>query len=196
MGVSYEISRREGILGGPEKPISELGRKGYKRFWAGEITRWILELDVPKSSAQSIYATRHTRKEKEKDQDQGQEGATEQEGLVVDVEQCSRGTWIVPEDCLAVLREMGVIEEISLGLSETEQESPGDATADVVRTHGKEKEEMSEPKTTTAPRIRIDKAAVRKWARENNIDLTRACDPAGFVEGYAIRQDRDGEEEE
>ncbi|GKT43373.1 males-absent on the first protein [Colletotrichum spaethianum] len=42
MGVSYEISRREGVLGGPEKPISELGRKGYKRFWGGEVARWLL----------------------------------------------------------------------------------------------------------------------------------------------------------
>lgn len=45
MGASYEISKREGILGGPEKPISELGRKGYKRFWASEIARWLLSLD-------------------------------------------------------------------------------------------------------------------------------------------------------
>ena len=43
MGVSYAISRREKVLGGPEKPISELGRKGYKRFWAAEIARWLLD---------------------------------------------------------------------------------------------------------------------------------------------------------
>ena len=36
----------QGILGGPEKPISDLGKKGYKRFWAGEIARWILGMDL------------------------------------------------------------------------------------------------------------------------------------------------------
>ncbi|KAI1274906.1 acyl-CoA N-acyltransferase [Xylaria sp. FL0933] len=190
MGVSYEISRREGILGGPEKPISELGRKGYKRFWAGEITRWILELDIPSPSTDSAHSTRHTRKEKEKVK------VKEQEGLVVDVEQCSRDTWIVPEDCLAVLREMGVVEDAGLGPPPRgERDGGGDGSAADANTHGKEKEEK-ESKVSLVPRVKIDRAAVRRWARENRIDLTRACDPEGFVEGYAIKKVEDNEEEE
>lgn len=46
IGTSYEISRREGLLGGPEKPISELGKKGYGRFWGAEVARWLLECEV------------------------------------------------------------------------------------------------------------------------------------------------------
>ncbi|KAI1353648.1 acyl-CoA N-acyltransferase [Xylaria sp. FL0043] len=190
MGVSYEISRREGILGGPEKPISELGRKGYKRFWAGEITRWILELDIPTSSTDSAHSTRHTRREKEKDK------VREQEGLVVDVEQCSRETWIVPEDCLATLREMGVVEDAGLGPPPRGERDGGRGDGNVdANTHGKEKEEK-ESKVSLVPRVKIDRAAVRRWARENRIDLTRACDPEGFVEGYAIKKVEDNEEEE
>jgi len=34
MGVSYAIAKREGIMGGPEKPISDLGKKGYKSIGA------------------------------------------------------------------------------------------------------------------------------------------------------------------
>lgn len=186
MGVSYEISRREGILGGPEKPISELGRKGYKRFWAGEITRWILDLDLPPTSTESAHTGRPTRREKEREKEGGKDKVKEQEGLVVDVEQCSRDTWIVPEDCLAVLREMGVVEEAGLGPPRADRDADRDGGADA-NTHGKEKEDK-DPKLPLVPRVRVDKAAVRDWARENDIDLTRACDPDGFVEGYAIKQ--------
>lgn len=94
MGVSYSIARREEILGGPEKPISELGMKGYKRYWSAEIARWLLEV-------------------KESDKKKGR-------GLV-DVLQCSRETWIAPEDCLVVLREMGVVEKAGKGKGTVER---------------------------------------------------------------------------
>jgi len=94
MGVSYEISRREEILGGPEKPISDLGKKGYKRYWGAEIARWLLEC-------------------RETDRKKGR-------GMV-DVERISRETWIAGEDCLSVLREMGVVEKAGRGKGTVER---------------------------------------------------------------------------
>jgi GNAT superfamily N-acetyltransferase len=94
MGVSYSIARREGILGGPEKPISELGMKGYKRYWGAEIARWLLDV-----------------KESDKKKGRG----------MVDVLMCSRETWILPEDCLVVLREMGVVEKAGKGKGTVER---------------------------------------------------------------------------
>ena len=88
MGISYAISKREQILGGPEKPISDLGKKGYRRYWGAEIARWLLEV-----------------KESDKKKGRG----------MVSVMDISRGTWIVAEDCLVVLREMGVVEKAGRG---------------------------------------------------------------------------------
>jgi len=44
MGISYHLGAREGRHGGPEKPLSELGRKAYVQYWAGMICRFIVGL--------------------------------------------------------------------------------------------------------------------------------------------------------
>ena len=150
MGVSYEISRREEILGGPEKPISDLGKKGYKRFWAGEVARWILGLDLKTADG----------------------------GMIINIDDCSKATWIVPEDCLMVLREMGVVEDAGVGPGKREPPKEGEEEA---------------PKEVQ--RVRISKVAVRSWVQANRISLERTCDPNCFAEGYAIKKEADEDEE-
>lgn len=170
MGVSYEISKREGMIGGPEKPISDLGKKGYKRFWAGEIASWVLGLD-----------------------------ATGDEEVLVDVDDCSKATWIVPEDCLMILKEMGVVVEAGMGPpkpkrrdalpSADQEEATEEAAATAETEHDDEVKE-------DVPRVRISKDDVRKWVEANKISLEKACDPDGFVEGYAVKQTIVSDEEE
>ena len=44
MGLSYLLSKRDGRLGGPEKPLSELGRISYVHFWASTVARYVLSI--------------------------------------------------------------------------------------------------------------------------------------------------------
>ncbi|KAF6814769.1 MOZ/SAS family protein [Colletotrichum plurivorum] len=175
MGVSYEISRREGVLGGPEKPISELGRRGYRRFWGGEIARWLLMCP---------------------------DNGDAEPGLLVDVEDCCRATWIAMEDCLATLREMGVVVEAGTGAGKPpvkktrpRTEEGEDEDVEMVDA-GEEEEEEEDVPRPDVPRVKVDKAAVAAWVAANRISLERVCDPDGFVEGYAIKKEEVEEEEE
>lgn len=181
MGASYEISRREGILGGPEKPISDLGKKGYKRYWAGEIARWLLSLDLDSDAA-------------------GQE-------VLVDVEDCSKATWISLDDCLQILRDMGIVKDAGIGPGKPEEKDDEAATGEEDKAGGAEEPDKAKDKAKEVemvemvPRVRVDKQAVRAYVAEHRISLERACDPAGFVEGYAMKppeveEDEDDDEDE
>jgi hypothetical protein len=162
MSASYEISRREGVMGGPEKPISDLGRKGYRRYWAGEIARWLLSLDSTVSQEQEV---------------------------IVDVNDCSQATWIAVEDCLATLREMEVIEDAGLGHGKpppaAEDEEMADETPGADKAPAEDEEGAEESKLVN--RVRVDKDAVRRYVATNRISLERMCDADGFIEGYAVK---------
>ncbi|EKJ76739.1 hypothetical protein NXS19_009834 [Fusarium pseudograminearum] len=176
MGASYEISRREEILGGPEKPISDLGRKGYKRYWAGEIARWLLSIELDTKNPENE--------------------------VLVDLNDCCKATWILPEDCLPVLRDMGVVEEAGMGPSKPEEKLVNDTEADESKQDGTRTSPAADgvnkdvvTVVKTVPRVRIDKQAVRRYVAENRISLERVCDPAGFEEGYAIKAPAISEDE-
>jgi hypothetical protein len=89
IGVSYEISKREKILGGPEKPISSLGKQSYIRYWSAEVARHVLNAKDTKGKAS------------------------------VTLDQISRDIWICPEDLLCAVRDMGVAIPATKGKGET-----------------------------------------------------------------------------
>lgn len=50
MGASYVLGRREGRFGGPEKPLSARGLKGYLAYWCREVARFIVEAPAKKTT--------------------------------------------------------------------------------------------------------------------------------------------------
>ncbi|KAL8967639.1 MAG: hypothetical protein Q9183_002822 [Haloplaca sp. 2 TL-2023] len=55
MGISYELSRMGNRVGGPEKPLSELGRIGYLKFWEARVANAVLGMKKKsRSSVQEI----------------------------------------------------------------------------------------------------------------------------------------------
>ena len=87
MGISYELSRREGRIGGPEKPLSELGKKGYTRFWEATVARFVLGLHRTSSAAAAT--------------------------LTLTVGEIARRCWVLPEDVIVALTSMGLLDDDS-----------------------------------------------------------------------------------
>lgn len=49
IAASYALGKREGRFGGPERPLSALGRKGYIAFWSAEVARYVLQSPLKKT---------------------------------------------------------------------------------------------------------------------------------------------------
>lgn len=51
IGASYVLGKREGRFGGPERPLSNLGRRGYIAYWCAEVSRFVLQQSKQKTLA-------------------------------------------------------------------------------------------------------------------------------------------------
>ncbi|KAG9243628.1 histone acetyltransferase [Calycina marina] len=154
IAVSYEIGRREDALvgrvdpvSGPEKPISNLGKKSYERYWSAEIARYLLNIEETDCKNNTGFIT---------------------------VEMISRETWIAPDDCLAVLREMGGVERVLKGKGKKGKAVKADKQEEPVE--------------------QLDKGFIREWVNRQGLDSYPSVDVDGFVGRYRSQETIEGVE--
>ncbi|KAI9837839.1 MAG: hypothetical protein M1819_006773 [Sarea resinae] len=170
MGLSYELGRREGRFGGPEKPLSELGVKGYLSFWSATVARYIL--GIAPTTTTTITTTTTTTSSKKRTFS----SSTSNSNNYLTVKDISAATYLLPEDIIAALKWMGVLSPLNAPASGTAK-TADDGAADMAA-------------------LVVDKNTIRDWALKHSIDLAPPVDPEMLVLRESVITIGEGEEEE
>jgi hypothetical protein len=155
MGVSYKLSGWDspgGYIGGPEKPLSDLGQKSYNRFWAERIARYLLcgkrghdnEAEKAKPSTFSKASKKRAPRE------------------TMTVEEVGQATGMLTEDVITAIKFMGVVQPETPRKRKTPRLSGDDGPAQ-------------------GPTMLIRKEDVWKWAKTHNLSLEDPVREDGFI---------------
>jgi hypothetical protein len=172
MSVSYKLSAwewEEGIIGGPEKPLSEMGRRSYLRFWAERVARFML--------GQSADA------EGERVFERGKRKKNGQRKEEMTVKEIGERTGMLAEDVVAALGEMGICE-LMLPKKKNKKSEEINGT----RATSQEDENMAT--------MIVKRSKVKEWVDTNNVELQDPVREEGFLGEWAMSEpDEDGEGE-
>lgn len=159
MAVSYKLSGWEwedSIIGGPEKPLSTLGRKSYLRFWSERIARFFMSQSAD-AEGQTLFGNVSKKRitfAKEE----------------MTVKEIGDRTGVLPEDVIAALNEMGVCD----ALPRKWKKKSGDHQVP----------ELAEEALPTT--MLIKRSQILAWAERNNVDLVGPVKEEGFLGEWAL----------
>ncbi|KAK6387691.1 uncharacterized protein PV06_04719 [Exophiala oligosperma] len=164
MAVSYKLSGWEwegGVIGGPEKPLSAMGRKSYLRFWSERIARFFMGQSADADAKTVFYKrkrTLHSRKEE------------------MTVKEIGDRTGMLGEDVVAALNEMGILEVVPS--KRKNRISSSEANGNTAQGEVEAEQEMAS--------MSIHRSKVVDWAARHNVNLTSPVREEGFLGEWAL----------
>ncbi|KAJ5095590.1 hypothetical protein NUU61_004946 [Penicillium alfredii] len=169
MGVSYKLSGWDvegGYIGGPEKPLSDLGQKSYNRFWAERIARYLLRDKYGDNLAEPgllkpATLSKASRKRPAREH--------------MTVEEIGRGTGMLTEDVITAIKSMGVVAPETSPKKRKLSRLSGDHHLN------------------QGPTMIIRKSDVWEWAKSHNLSLDDPVREEGFVGDWSLRALSEGQ---
>lgn len=159
MGVSYKLSGWEwegGVIGGPERPLSEMGRRSYYRFWEERIARYFL-VGPPGGGQEDLVQQKHNASKGAKKRPARQRMTVHEIGLA---------TGMLAEDVITALKGMGVVEP----QQSNKKRKMASATG----------EDLEHSETVT-----VRKSNVLEWAKIHGVSLRDPVREEGFLGEWA-----------
>ncbi|KAL3453417.1 histone acetyltransferase [Aspergillus insuetus] len=154
MGVSYKLSgweRDSSLIGGPERPLSEMGRKSYGRFWEERIARYLVLLasntnpgESEDTKTQKSSSAKSSRKKNPHE--------------LMTVQEIGFATGMLTEDVITTLRGLGVVEPASPSKTRKGASTEGETVPLIVR-----------------------RSKVLDWAKSSNVSLLDPVRDEGFL---------------
>jgi hypothetical protein len=170
MAVSYKLSGWEwvgGVIGGPEKPLSTMGRKSYLRFWSERIARFMMG-ESPDADGKHVFEKkRKNRVTLSKEE--------------MTIREIGERTGMLAEDVVAALNEMEVCELVK-------RKKPKQTSTNGV-SNGHSNELDAPPPLTMS----IKRSQILDWAEKNRVDLEDPVKEEGFLGEWAASVNEDSE---
>ncbi|KAL4818034.1 acyl-CoA N-acyltransferase [Aspergillus spinulosporus] len=163
MGISYKISgweRDSSLIGGPEKPLSEMGSRSYTRFWEERIARYLLLLSSSDGQA-GMGATAAQLEDSMTQKPATNKGRRKHSYKLMTVQEIGRATGMLTEDVITALRGFGIVEP---------------ATPSKTR-----KGTQSGPGESEANPVVIRRSKVLEWIKAHNVSIRDPVREEGFL---------------
>lgn len=180
MSVSYKLSGWEwegGVIGGPEKPLSAMGRRSYLRFWSERVARFMLG-ESADADGRKVFG--------EAKKKRGRKGAVMKEALTV--KEIGERTGMLAEDVVAALTEMGICELLAPKRARIRKDGERDGNEGTAAAMGRDDGD-------DVVTIIVKRSRVAEWVHTHRVDLHDPVREEGFLGEWAPSE-ADAETEE